>query len=299
MLKIIKSYMMPIAMVLGISFYRFFSQFAGIIPYFIFLMLLLTYSKIDIKKIRPGKMHLWLILIQIFGSLLVYIALNPINHILAQGASICVLAPTATSAPVIVRMLKGNVENLTAYSLISNLVVIVLAPVFFSFIGQSEEISFIESFVSIFRNVALLLLLPLVIAVILRKFTPKIAVKVSGFGFLSFYLWAIALIVVIAKTVLFITQQDDSNYAVFAYLAAASLFICILQFTIGRRIGKEYGETVAGGQGLGQKNTVLVIWMAQTYLNPLSSIGPGAYVIWQNTINSYQVWLQNYKSRKK
>jgi len=42
---------------------------------------------------------------------------------------------------------------------------------------------------------------------------------------------------------------------------------------------------------LGQKNTILAIWMAQMYLNPISSIAPGAYVLWQNIINSYQVWL--------
>ena len=33
------------------------------------------------------------------------------------------------------------------------------------------------------------------------------------------------------------------------------------------------------GQALGQKNTVLAIWMAVTYLNPLSSVGPGSYCL--------------------
>jgi BASS family bile acid:Na+ symporter len=41
---------------------------------------------------------------------------------------------------------------------------------------------------------------------------------------------------------------------------------------------------------LGQKNTVLAIWMAATYLNPLTTIAPGSYVVWQNTINSWQLW---------
>jgi BASS family bile acid:Na+ symporter len=40
---------------------------------------------------------------------------------------------------------------------------------------------------------------------------------------------------------------------------------------------------------------VLAIWMAFTYLNPLSSLGPGSYVVWQNLVNSYQLW----KKRKK
>ncbi|MDR0371845.1 MAG: transporter, partial [Prevotellaceae bacterium] len=26
------------------------------------------------------------------------------------------------------------------------------------------------------------------------------------------------------------------------------------------------------------------------YLNPVSSIGPGTYVLWQNIVNSYQIW---------
>ena len=49
-------------------------------------------------------------------------------------------------------------------------------------------------------------------------------------------------------------------------------------------------KRISGGQALGQKNTVLAIWMAYTYLNPLSSVGPGSYVLWQNIINSYQLW---------
>ena len=69
----------------------------------------------------------------------------------------------------------------------------------------------------------------------------------------------------------------------------------MVQFWFGRRIGRKYDDIVAGGQGLGQKNTILAIWMAQAYLNPISSIAPGAYVLWQNMINSWQVW----RSRKK
>ena len=47
---------------------------------------------------------------------------------------------------------------------------------------------------------------------------------------------------------------------------------------------------ISGGQALGQKNTILAIWMAHTYLNPLSSVAPGSYVLWQNIINSWQLW---------
>ena len=80
-------------------------------------------------------------------------------------------------------------------------------------------------------------------------------------------------------------------------MAFAALLLCVAQFALGRWIGKKYGETIAGGQGLGQKNTILAIWMAQVYLSPLSSIGPAAYVLWQNSINSWQLWRRRMNSR--
>ena len=55
------------------------------------------------------------------------------------------------------------------------------------------------------------------------------------------------------------------------------------------------GDKISGAQGLGQKNTVLAIWMAMTYLNPLSSVAPAAYVAWQNTINSWQLYRHQRK----
>ena len=51
-------------------------------------------------------------------------------------------------------------------------------------------------------------------------------------------------------------------------------------------IGRYYGDPVSSGQGLGQKNTILAVWMAQTYLHPLTAIAPSGYILWQNMINS-------------
>ena len=38
--------------------------------------------------------------------------------------------------------------------------------------------------------------------------------------------------------------------------------------------------------GLGQKNTAFAIWIASAYLNPLSTVGPGCYILWQNIIDT-------------
>lgn len=283
---------MPFAMTLGAVFYQFFTSLSFLTPYLIFAMLFLTYSNLKLSDIRLSRLHLWLIVIQIIGSLTAYLIINPINSTLAQGIMICILAPTATSAPVITGMLKGNVESLTAYSLISYLSVAVIAPVIFSFIGNNQSLPFIESFADIIQRMSVLVLFPLIFALVLRKASPDFANKVGSHSGFSFYLWSIALMIVTGRTVGFVKQQSNGSYTTEVLVAVGALVVCLSQFLIGRKIGKKYNDTVAGGQGLGQKNTILAIWMAQTYLNPIASIGPGAYVLWQNIVNSYQVWLK-------
>jgi len=71
-----------------------------------------------------------------------------------------------------------------------------------------------------------------------------------------------------------------------------------IQFAIGRKIGKRYGEHINAGQALFQKNTALAIWVSYMYLNPVASVGAGCYVLWQNIINSLELWEYRKKQEK-
>jgi BASS family bile acid:Na+ symporter len=291
MLKKLKPYMMPLSITVGAVFYKFFQTLAFLTPYLIFAMLFLTYCNLRFNQMRLSRLHVWLIIIQIFGSLAVFFILSPFNVTVAQGAMICVLVPTGTAAPVITGMLKGNVASVTTYSLLSNMCVALAAPVIFSLVGRYQNLPFLESFLSISQKVFVLLFLPFLAALLLRKFIPVLTDKIAAYTGLSFYLWSLALCVVTGRTVVFILKQSGNSHLTEILVAAGALVVCVSQFLVGRWIGNKYDDTVAGGQGLGQKNTILAIWMAQMYLNPIASIGPGAYVLWQNIINSYQVWL--------
>ena len=286
----IRSYVMPAAMLTGILFYPYLSLLGWITPYLVAIMLFISYSTISLNKIRITRLHLILLLIQIVGSAVLFLSMNIFNTVVAQAAMICVLAPTATSAIVITHILDGNEESLTTYSLLSNLVVILFAPFYFSYIGYKHDLSFTDSSLLIFGRVFTILLLPLFVAVLLRFILPSVHETVIKCRGISFYLWAVALVVVSARTVQFIMDQGSENYGTEILVGIVSLFVCAMQFFLGKRIGEKYNDRVAGGQGLGQKNTVLAIWMAQSFLNPISSIGPGLYIVWQNVINSYQVW---------
>lgn len=284
---------MPMAMILGAIFYKYVSYLGFCTPYLIALMLFITYSNISLKEIKLTRWHFWLILIQVLGSVLVFSTLYffDASLSLAQGMMICILAPTATSAVVITSMLGGNTASLTAYSLLSNISIAFLAPIIFAFTGNNAtDFSFFQSVSTIFKSVFIVLLLPFILAIINHYLFPKFDEKIKQIQSLSFYLWLVALLIITGKTILFIADSDDSSYLTECLLVLSSLIICLSQFFLGRYIGRFYNDTIAAGQGLGQKNTILAIWMAQTYLNPISSIGPGAYVLWQNIVNSYQVW---------
>jgi BASS family bile acid:Na+ symporter len=282
--------MMPIAMTLGILFYEPLSWLGFTTPYLVAVMLFISYSAISLKDIRISKLHLLLVSIQLLGSWLAYQVLCPFNSVVAQGVMVCILAPTATSAIVITGILGGNTSSLASYSLLCNLCVVIFAPLIFVLTGYDDNIPFWQAFLLIFKRVFPILLLPFVVSLALQKFFSATHSVVRRKQSVSFYLWSIALTIVTARTVKFILAQESSGYQTELSVAGLAMLACGLQFFAGKQLGRRYGDVIAGGQGLGQKNTVLAIWMAQTFLNPISSIGPGAYVLWQNLFNSYQVW---------
>ena len=285
--------MLPIAMITGALTYKWVSHLSFIMPYLLFTMLLLTFCKISFKDIKFHPAHLWLLLIQLVGSACLYYILLPFDGVIAQGAMLCMLAPTATAAAVITGMLGGNVGFLTAYVLFCNVAVALTAPIYFSLTGVNENLSFIQSVLYICQKVLPILILPLLIAIAMRYVTPKIHKTLLNIPKLAFYIWVAALTIVTGTTVQFMLNQDSASYNTEIGLFLVSLVLCCLQFLIGRRIGRRYGDPISAGQGLGQKNTVLAIWMAQTYLHPLTAIAPAGYILWQNIINSYQLYRKN------
>ncbi len=297
MQKFLEKYLLPVAMVIGIAFHDPLTILSPVTPYLLSLMLFITYSRISWSDIRLTEFHYILLAIQYLGSALIYLAVRPFNETLAQAVMICVLAPTATSAPVVASILGGNIASVAAFSLFSNLSVAFVAPLYLSLIGHTgSEVPFITSFWYIFRKVVPIIVLPFLIALFLKKASPDLHRKVRSAQIVSFYIWAAALTVVIGNVANFVIAQDDEKYTLELVIGILSLAVCLVQFGTGRMIGSKFDRTIAGGQGLGQKNTILAIWLTQTYLNPVASLGPGLYVLWQNLVNSYQIWRKNKKT---
>ena len=294
----LKSWILPIAIVLGIFFHESIVVLQPALPYFIFLMLYFSFNSLDVKTMRFTMFDFWLLLFQLVVSTAVYFIIRPFSEIVAQGAFVTVLAPTAAAAIEVSLILGANIGMMSTYLIACNLMVAVVAPLSFTLIGASPDISFWSSFLAIFGKVFPLLIAPFVLAVLTRWLLPKANSYINRHKSLSFYVWAVSLTVVISRAIGLLMTQFHEHRMMFLWMVAVSVFLCFLQFFVGHLIGKRYGDRVAGGQALGQKNTVLAIWMAQSYLNPLCSIVPTLYVIWQNLYNSFQMMQKERQDKR-
>lgn len=289
----LKTIAMPSAMVVGALLCRPIAGLEAashqmITPTLIFLMLFVTFCRVSPKQMKPSMLHLWLLLFQVVMCVAVYLVLLPLNEVVAQGAMVCVLAPVAMAAVVIAGMLGANVATMATYSLICNMAIALVAPVILTFTGNG-----VCTFSQILARIAPLLIGPFAAAQFFRFVFPKAARWIGDHSLISFYMWLLSLLVIIGRTTCFIIDLHDASMSTELWLAFAALVICLVQFKVGRMLGRRYGDPPAGGQSLGQKNTVLAVWMAQAFLNPISSIAPTAYIVWQNFVNSYQIYRKD------
>lgn len=293
----IRPYVLPIAIVLGLLFHSWCGVLKVAVPYLIFSILLLNFAAVDVKKMRFSKMYLWLMLYQIGVSIGMYYLLKAFNasEILAQGVMLGVLCPVAASVVVISCMLGANRETVTSYTIIGNLMVAIVAPVYFSFIGNHQEIPFWTSFWMILGKIGTIIALPFFVALTTQVVMPKVHDSLCKIKGISFYLWAVALTITLGQTIDFMFMEGKENLQAIIWLGVFSIAFCVVQFALGKYIGHKYSDIIAGGQLLGQRNSAMGIWMANTYLNPLAAIFPALYSVWQNLFNSIQLWYHDKK----
>lgn len=310
-IRFVKNWTLPLAMIAGAAGYFIYvnlpflaptrpyaNTVVGIVqPVLIFMMLFLTFCKISFDELKLHRWHLWHALIQtvLFGVLsCILIVLPDLNcRVLIEGAMLCLVCPTATAAAVVTAKLDGSAASITTYTIIINLIVAVIAPLLLPLAHPHAGLTFLPTFGMILHKVFPMLICPLIAAWAVRRWCPTIQRIVTRAKDLSFYLWAVALAIAIAVTVKAIVHSTvPVEYEL--GIAAVSLVCCIFQFAVGKRIGNIYGEEIEGGQALGQKNTVFIIWMGYTFLSPVTAVAGGFYSVWHNIINSWQL----YKKRK-
>ena len=308
LIRFLKDWTLPVSMGTGASAYLLFAFtpqldaagtamapfFAAILPLFMFLVLFVTFCKVDFRKLRPVMWHWWVgvfqvLFIGVLMALILGFHMTGDSMVLMEALLMCVISPCATAAAVVTQKLGGSLEQMTTYTFLSNFLTALLVPVCFPLIEKGADITFWAAFMKILHEVFLVLIVPMLLAYIVKHHLHRLHRKIISIRDLSYYLWACSLMIVTGTTVKNIVHAEATVWLLTA-IAFLGLIICIVQFAVGRFIGHYFDHTQEAGQALGQKNTAFAIWLSTAYLNPLSSVGPGCYILWQNIVNSVEIY---------
>lgn len=289
-IKILKDYALFWAMVLGALFYPWLWQLAPLCTYTLFVMLLLSYTKIKPSEIQLTRTHGIMFVAQWVLGIISYIVIEPFDRLIALGVSMLILTPTATAASVITGMLGGNIAFVTTYMIASNIAIALIGPVLISAVHPSVEGSYWSMVLAIFGKVSALLVLPLVIVWTLRYALPKVHDKVAKLSGWTFWVWAFNIMVLMGSAVHTFLTSEQLTIRYTGLLMLITTMCTLALYFVGGRCAAWTGERVVNGrQTLGQKNTVFSIWLAITFLDPEIAFFPTLYIITQNIINSLEL----------
>ncbi len=313
-IEFFKNWTLPVAIATGAIVYCIFafipaldkvatvmsSFFDEVLPWSLFMILFVTFCKIDFHKMRPAWWHVCLAFAQVALLLMIvgiigYFNLTGNSLLLMECVLTCVICPCAAASSVVTAKLGGNLESMTTFTCMSNLLAAITIPVIFPFVESGVEINFFDAFFKILIKVFVILVVPMVLAYMVKHFMKPLHRRIVSITDLGFYLWAVLLAIVTGITFKNITHAQTSA-GFLLIIAAVSLAVCIAQFVLGRNMGRHFNSVIESGQGMGQKNSSFAIWVSSAYLNPLSSVAPGCYILWQNIVNSIELW-QHRKHR--
>ena len=312
--QFLKDWTLPVAIATGTVVYLTFhwvpqlgeaADFFGpiidtIFPLMVFCTLFSTFCRVDFHQMRPHRWQFGVLLAQLLlVALNVWIIFcveaNPWQKILWESVLTCIIGPAATAAPVITAKIGGNINTMTAFVVLSSFASALMIPAVFPLLERGVGLDFWSAFLIILEKLAMVLVLPLALGWFMQHYARRLCDRIVSIPDLSFYLWAVQLSVTSGVTVRNIVHCE-AGLPLLSMIALLSLALCFVLFLIGRSVGCHLGEEINSGQASFQKNTALSIWVAYAYLNPVASVGAGCYVLWQNIINSLELW--EYRRKK-
>ncbi len=324
--RFIKDWMLPLAIIMGIASYLIlffinplaqnvepgFSRFAkDIQPVLVATMLFLQFNTISPHDLKLRKWHF----ITLSFQLVMFLVLTGIAaslpdgdlKILVECAMLCFICPTAAAAGVITGKLGGSLSDTVSYVVLINIAVAVILPIVIPIVNPDAGTSFLSGFAAICLRVFPLLVMPLLLAWAIRYTLKRLQRWLMRFTDWAFYFWGMSLAFSIYLATRALVNSGISVWTA-VMIGVISLVCTIIQFAVGRLSGKKADRSsdpeavredeITAGQALGQKNSGFLIWLGYSYMTPVTSVAGGLYSIWQNVINSLELYEQSHRTGK-
>jgi BASS family bile acid:Na+ symporter len=211
---------------------------------------------------------------------------------------LCMICPTASAAGVITDKLGGDLAATVSYVVLINLAATFLIPLVIPLVNPSATLGFWAYVGHIAWKVFPVLILPGLVAWIIRYTTHKLQRRLMRWAPNSFYIWGVGLTLAMILATRALMNSGLGMGAV-AGIVGVSVFTCFIQFFAGRRMGRSRVESLTAGQALGQKNTGFLIWLGYNYMTPVTSVAGGLYAVWQNLFNSWELYQKAHEQAER
>lgn len=294
--KLLRPLSLIAAFAVGLAFPQI-SILDPLIPWFIRFMLFALFLELDWNAVRFYRSHLYVLLLNLAIGLVGWKLFSLWNQpILALVAFFIGITPTGTAAPVVTGFLGRKVEYVATSFMINTLGVaislIFLIPIV---LGNTAP----NVFFDVAAKIGSVVFLPLLMALILRRFFPASRRWPKKLKSVLFAAWVCVLAIILSGASDFIQKHDEISWNVLFVIGGISLLMCALNFVLGYWVGEPSNRREAS-QSLGQKNTSITIWLAVAFagpLGPLIALGPTLYILWHNGWNAIQ--LEEYARSQK
>lgn len=305
--QIFRDWMLPGAIVLGVSLYllyyytpalHFNERLLHLIVsegqrVVIATLLFFQFVKISPHDLKLTRWHLLALAFQVGLFLILAFVISRIQRgdvrMLLECAMLCLVCPTASAAGVITEKLGGDLAGTVSYVVMINVAATFLIPLVIPMVNPSATMEFWSYVGHIALKVFPVLVLPGLVAWTFRYTTHKAQRKLMRWSSSSFYVWGVGLTLAMILATRALMESRLGIWAICG-IVAVSMLCCFIQFFTGRHIGRSALDNLTAGQALGQKNTGFLIWLGYNYMTPVTSVAGGLYAVWQNLFNSWELY---------
>ncbi len=253
-----------------------------------FLMTLLFFSFLGVRIDREMFAYQQAVVAAIlpFMGLLMYWLGGWYDQDLALTLLLMGLAPTAVITPVLAELMNRRAAYLIGAIIITHASFALTIPVILPWLLGVELT--MGDLGGLILTISSTVLLPLLLAQALRLLNQRLADKVRKIGPYAFVLFLINIAVASGSLSYYLRYESQTPWS-FVWLTAGAITVLVLvNFAVGSRLAPA-GHAVEGSLALGRKNTMLSIWIALEFINPLVVLGPMLYILVQNVLVAGQL----------
>ena len=262
-----------------------------------FLMLLLFFSFLNVRvgrHIFAWQQGAVAALLPLVGGAVYYLG-QLYDEDLGITLLLMGLAPTAVITPVLAELMRRRVAYMVGAIIVTHAVFALLVPLVLPGL-LGVELSW-QSLGRLVYTIGGTVAGPLVVAQLLRKVGGPVLAGLRAVGPYAFVLF-LSNIAVAAGSLSHYLRYESSTPWAFVVVATVTIgLLMLVNFYVGSRIAP-VGHRVEGSLAFGRKNTMLSIWIALEYINPLVVLGPMLYILLQNVFVAGQIVVVERRDRR-